>query len=145
MKTVLRKRVQVSFKNTISRTKPEFSKSVDINQIVKRGLPPAPPLQYADLTNLPSLEDAFRITRHAEEMFSKLPSNIRKLIDNDPSRLEEFIKDPENQELLIREKILIPPKQEIPPAKPDAERVPASTAAKAPSAKTSKTDEKTSE
>lgn len=71
--------------------------------------------RYIDNTLIPSLEEAFRITESAFSDFQKLPAIVRKLMDNDPSKMENFIADPANKEILLKHGILIERKaQEIP-------------------------------
>lgn len=62
--------------------------------------------KFQDNTGLPSLEIAFKTVNEAMDAFSELPADIRKLMDNDPSKLEEFIQDKENTEILIKKGIL---------------------------------------
>lgn len=89
------------------------AKATDINNILKQyaaqGLNPhqlSDPSLFRDNTNIPSIIDAFNIVSRANEAFSELPADIRKLMDNDPSKLESFIADPENKELLIKRGML---------------------------------------
>lgn len=99
-------RVQLDFSNTTSRTKPEFLKEVNINNIVKLPQMPIPPLTYADLTDPPNLRQLFQTIHDVKESFSKLPSDIRKLMDNDPAKMQSFICDPKNYSLLVSRGIL---------------------------------------
>lgn len=109
------------------------AKATDINNILKQyaaqGISPhqiSDPSLFRDNTNIPSIIDAFNIVNRASEAFSELPADIRKLMDNDPSKLETFIADPENEQLLIKRGVLaakpapapVEPTKEL---KPDAE------------------------
>lgn len=81
---------------------------------------------YIDNTQIPNLESAFEITKAATNAFYELPATIRKLMDNDPSKLETFISDPENADLLFKHGVLVKkpeplkvetlPKSDPPPA-----------------------------
>lgn len=63
--------------------------------------------QYLDTTLIPTLEDAFSIVSRASQLFSELPATIRKLIDHDPSKLESFISNPKNREILLQNGLII--------------------------------------
>lgn len=100
-------------------TDQSYKNACDINVImanyVKTGMLPqtnsAEP-RYVDNTLVPSLEVAHNIVKQAQEAFETLPPYIRKLIDNDPSKLESFIADPENSHLLIKYGLAIEKAQE---------------------------------
>lgn len=92
------------------------AKSADINHIMKvyqkTGVLPhtkAKLAVYVDNTGLPSLEEAHSMVQSAKEAFMELPSNIRKLMDNDPTKLVGFINDPQNQGILIEYGIIDEP------------------------------------
>ena len=61
---------------------------------------------YIDNTTIPNLVQAFSIARMASDMFMELPAYIRKLMDNNPANLENFIADSENREILLKHGIL---------------------------------------
>ena len=94
-------------------------KESDINNIMKQygitGMLPniTIPGEYRDNSNTPTLEAAYDIVNAANEAFFQLPPNIRKLMDNQPSQLENFIADPNNADLLKKHGILIS-KNEVP-------------------------------
>lgn len=97
-------------------TDQSFKNSCDINVIMasyaKTGMLPQSTTQeprYIDNTTIPNLEQAFSIVNTATEMFFDLPPTIRKLMDNDPSKLESFVMDPKNKNLLIQEGIISAP------------------------------------
>lgn len=78
--------------------------------------------QYIDNTKIPSLMDAQELLRDAKESFLALPSQIRKLMDHDPTKLVEFIQNQENQELLVKHGIIelrekVEPKNSADPTK----------------------------
>jgi hypothetical protein len=109
-KTILRK--NGTRKVSIDCSKPVLTdqsdkKSSDINTIManyaKTGLLPVQQekiAQYIDNTEIPSLEQAHDLIREAQEQFIALPSDIRKLMDNDPRKLQGFISNPENRTML---------------------------------------------
>ena len=98
-----RKRVSIKFKKR-GRTKQEFKKQCDINEIVKRyqrtgaldhfakhgG-------RYMDVTPT-SFHEAMNIVVEAEQMFADLPSSLRARFENDPAEFLEFVQNPENQD-----------------------------------------------
>lgn len=71
--------------------------------------------KYVDNTTIPSLEAAYDIVNAAEDAFYNLPPDIRKLMDNDPSQLENFIQNPDNTDILLKNGIIIQ-KQETKPS-----------------------------
>ncbi len=89
-------------------------KSADINNIMlqyaKTGLLPVQQeklAQYIDNTKIMPLEEAHELIQGAKSMFDMLPAQIRKLMDNDPTKLESFIKDPENMDILLKHQVLV--------------------------------------
>lgn len=88
--------------------------SSDINYIMKQYektgmLPINEKIQgiYQDNTDLPSLETAFNMVKSAQDAFESLPADVRKLMDNDPSQLENFIADPNNRDYLVKKGLLV--------------------------------------
>lgn len=125
MTNVIRKRVSIDL------SKPKMTdqsglKASNINNIMEQykrtGVLPEVRqkiARYVDNTEIPSLEEAHDIIVEAREMFMALPAQVRKLMDNDPTRLVEFIKDPENVDVLIKYGVIekskepLSPKQEL--------------------------------
>lgn len=93
-------------------TEQSHKNSCDINYITaqfqKTGIfPPNNKVAYyADNTNIPQLEDAFKAVSEAKSAFLDLPANIRRLMDNDPSKMEEFLRDDANTEILLKYGVL---------------------------------------
>lgn len=94
-------------------TDQSFANSADINNIMalyaKTGMLPntnTKEPRYIDNTLIPNLEDAFNIVKLASNLFYELPAHIRKQMDNDPSQLESFIRDPENEQQLLKAGII---------------------------------------
>lgn len=89
-------------------------KSSDINtimeQYVKTGmLPVQERIQaiYADVSEVPSLETAFKIASEASELFSQLPAQVRLAMNNDASEMENFVSDTNNTDFLIKHGVLV--------------------------------------
>lgn len=103
----LRKRIQVDAERPVL-TEQEHKNSCDINYIVaqfkKTGILPETTkiAHYSDNTQIPTLEDAFRTVSEAQEAFLSLPANIRRLMDNDPSKMEDFLRNDENTDILLK-------------------------------------------
>lgn len=109
--------VSIDFTNTISKTDQSYKKSCDINNIManyaRTGILPNSANQgyYADVSNLPSLETSFNIVNQAMEAFQALPAYVRKLIDNDPSKLADFIANSDNKEICLKHGLLVEKKE----------------------------------
>lgn len=95
-------------------TDQSFKKSQDINNIMKQysktGILPSTRehlARYVDNTQVLSIEEAHEVIKNANEMFMQLPADIRKLMDNDPSKMVEYIKNPNNKEILVKHGVLI--------------------------------------
>lgn len=112
-------------------TDQSYANACDINvimaQYAKTGLLPQNSTihpRYIDTTQVPTLEQAFSAVNSALEAFNNLPPTIRKLMDNDPSQLENFIADPNNADLLLKHGILIqtkPPESTLSKVPPEAQ------------------------
>lgn len=94
-------------------------KTSDINvimeQYVKTGMLPIQDsikAIYADVSEVPTLETAFKIAAEASELFLQLPPQVRLAMDNDPSQLENFIADENNTDYLIKHGVLIARKKD---------------------------------
>lgn len=89
----------------VSKTDQSYAKLCDINNIVAQfhrtgKLPESTKIpRFGDFSEVPTLEESFEVVKTAREAFMQLPADIRKLIDNDPSKLENFIADSENLEI----------------------------------------------
>lgn len=51
---------------------------------------------FGDFTGVVDFQTALNAVREAEREFAKLPSEVRKAIDNDPGRVGEWLSDPAN-------------------------------------------------
>lgn len=95
-------------------TDQSYKQACDINNIMaqyaKTGYLPqniTVPARYVDNTLIPSFEQSYEIVLKAQEAFYQLPADIRKLMDNDPSQLENFISDPANTDILVSRGVLV--------------------------------------
>lgn len=106
------------------KTDQSYKKSCDINNIVKQFsktgiLPNSTKIpQYGDFSEAPTLEAAFDVAHAASKAFQSLPSDIRKLLGNDPSQLENFIANEDNKEICLKYGLTVKAKEII--IKPDA-------------------------
>lgn len=110
----LRRRSTIDCSSPLS-TDQSFLKSCNINNIMaqyaKTGTLPqtSNTPRYIDCTTIPELNDAFNIVNSAMDTFFDLPAPIRKLMDNDPSKLENFISDEKNHQILMQHGMLVTP------------------------------------
>jgi len=81
-----------------SLTQQHFREECDVNLIADRYLQTGVlpdnerPVFYGDVSQIPvDLMDAYKAVELAEENFMRLPSDVRKSIDNDPSQLMAWI------------------------------------------------------
>jgi len=94
----------------------------DINiimlQYAKTGMLPHFPKkteQYIDNTQFPPFLEAFETVQKARDLFYELPAPIRLLMSNDPSQLDMFIADPNNQPILLQYGVMTPKKPKAEP------------------------------
>lgn len=102
-------RSQICFKEAKDLTDQSYKKSSDINNIMKQyqktGLllePNKAFAKYQDNTLAIPLETAHELVNEARALFYELPSQLRKQMDNDPLKLEDFLSNPENHDQLIK-------------------------------------------
>lgn len=102
----------LSFEGTESLTDQSFKNDCDINIIMKNFaktgvLPQQTNLgDYIDATEIPTLEQAFDISRRASEAFLSLPAEVRNLINHDPSQLEKIVSNPEYRDILKKHGVI---------------------------------------
>lgn len=111
-------RIKLDFSHGTSRTKQEFLKETDINNIVKLPLPEQKALSYTDLRNPPDLRKVFETVHTVTDSFASLPSDLRRLMDNDPSNLQAFLSDPKNTQILVDRGVLLKKETEKPSKAP---------------------------
>ncbi|AXL14441.1 internal scaffolding protein [Microviridae sp.] len=93
------KRNRSTFKTTgKSLTHQSERTRADINHIVKRGvsLPDPNQMQFGDFSDGATFNDVQNTIARAKSSFELLPSELRDRFQNDPSRLIDFVNDPEN-------------------------------------------------
>jgi hypothetical protein len=102
----------------VSRTDQSYKKRADVNNIVasyrKTGILPNSGLYqgaFIDVSDAPTLEDAFEAVKRASLRFQELPADVRKLMDNDPSKLEIWLSDANNKDLAAKHGLIELPKQ----------------------------------
>lgn len=108
----------VSWNPEPSMTQQHFKEDVEINSIISRWKKTGQPPQtygtsgvYADLSELPSFEQAMNTIVTGKNAFDALPSNIRERFSHDPQKLMEFLNDPENDSEAIKMQLKIPREQ----------------------------------
>lgn len=105
----------LSFEGDKGVTKQSDLKDCDINAIMKRyersGVLPDLILKngsYGDFSDAPTLQEAFEITRHAEEQWSLIDAHIRNRFDNDPVKFAAFANDEKNYDEMAKMGLLKP-------------------------------------
>ena len=53
---------------------------------------------YGDFSSVPTLEEAHEAVNKAAEQFYALPAEVRKEMDNDPSKMEIWLSDEANKD-----------------------------------------------
>lgn len=105
----------------VSKTSQSFKDECDINNVIKRGikngfLPETFQNQktprYGDFTNVPDFQTALNRVNQMKDEFNALPAEVRAKFENDPSKLLEFIINPNNEEEAIKLGILPKPKMD---------------------------------
>lgn len=92
-----------------SKTQQHFAKDADLNTIVKRygitdgAIPPAAAdaRYYGDFSDAFDFRDALDRTRDAVAKFNALPAELRRIFENDPAYLHEWVSDPANIEQAV--------------------------------------------
>jgi len=100
---------KISFVNSKKLVKSEFKKETDINTIMERytrtGQLPIVSKKiasYGDFSNVPDYQTSLNIVNAAQAQFDALPSHLRKFFNHDPSRMLEFVANPENKQHMIK-------------------------------------------
>lgn len=105
-----------------SKTQQAEKVNCDINRIVKHytkyGVVPegvtVKAARYADVSQVPTFQEAQNMIRHAEEIFLSVPLEIRRACDHNPAKVMDFINDPANADVLKKFGMLKPEKVEEP-------------------------------
>lgn len=115
-----------------SLTQQHFAKEADIKTIIKkhdrtgiitnvaRGI-----ASYGDYSEVNEYREALDIVRNADTSFNMLPSELRKMFDNDAGAFFEFATDPANSEKMVEMGLMAAPPSPPPsqPAKKVEEKV----------------------
>lgn len=96
---------------------------VDINQIIARfektgeltHRNPVEPI-YGDVSEIGVFHECLEVVERAKEAFALLPASVRSRAGNNPGNLESVLRDPENQEMLIKVGVLKAPEKPAQPA-----------------------------
>lgn len=103
----LRRKVEIYFDRELGRTRQEFERESNINNIMakyqKTGIVDhitkhSP--QYGDYDPI-DFQQAMDTIKQGEEMFADLPSQARKYFNNDPAEFMTFVQDPANIDKLV--------------------------------------------
>lgn len=120
-----RKRVQKKFKKP-SMTRQEFSSDVNINTIMKKHAKgqmvdflEKKNYQYADVSEVPTYQEALQVVKNAEETFMNLSAEVRDRFANDPTKFLAFIHDEKNDAEARKLGLKKPKVQPIPPTEVD--------------------------
>lgn len=104
----------ISFDPEEDRTMQQFKDDADINKVMGKwrtqGFAPTVNLQtplYGDFSEVKTYMEALNAVEEADALFMQVPARIRRLCEDDPSKLEAFIADPANEQLLVDHKVLI--------------------------------------
>lgn len=96
------RRIRVEFENP-SRTKQAFKDECDVNNILKKYQKTnlithvnSIKGSYGDFTNAPDYQSALNSVMDANERFMGLPSNLRRLFNNDPASFIDFVSNDAN-------------------------------------------------
>lgn len=85
-----------------SRTRQEFAKECDVNELMRRyqktGVMPVGRTEprYLDCTAVPQFHDAMQLFLQAEAAFMRLPAVVRREFDNDPEQFVAFAQNADN-------------------------------------------------
>lgn len=110
----VRRRVQLFFTEP-SMTKQSFRDEANINKIIAKYKTTGAPSNYvttrqpiyADVTSVPSYQEALNVVMTAQSTFMALPSSVRTKFDNNPAKLLSFLSDPANAEEGVKMGLLI--------------------------------------
>lgn len=87
------------------KTREEFAKDADVNEIVRRllrGEPqPEPRGSYADCVGVPDFHGALEKRRVLMETFNGLPAAVRRRLGGDPMELVSRLSTPEGRDELV--------------------------------------------
>ena len=109
-----------------ARTKQADALDTDIDRLVNRFVahlhapdPNRAPPTYGDFSNVDDFHTAMNKVKSAEDSFMRLPSAVRKHVNNDPGEFLSMVNDPERKEELVDLGLL--PQDEPAPSTPAPE------------------------
>lgn len=111
-------------------TDQSFKNDADINVIIERfnktGILPTIEKKpyFGDVTEIPTLEQAFDIVDAARQEFEKLPAEVRKKMENNPAKLESFLEDEENHNFLKKHGVIVQIPEPTPTPAPEPQTAP---------------------
>lgn len=139
-KVVNGKKIKVRVYPERSRTKPEFYKDCNMNNIMAKyrrtgvlGDPIKRAGFYGDFSSGADFAEMMRKTTNAQSAFNELPAFIRSRFQNDPQQLVEFLHDSKNDAEAIELGLKVKPKVAEHPVIPSGS-APAAPASAAPAA-----------
>lgn len=101
--------VVTTINNEPSKTKSEFKEQCDVHRIMNqlkqgRAITHVARGQgmYQDVSEIPDLLQAYEKVSLAQDAFMTLPSELRKKLENDPTKLPSYLQDPKNNEEAIK-------------------------------------------
>lgn len=119
-----RTRVRTMFgDDSPSLTQQQFKKECDVNEIVMKfrrtgtitHVRNAAAGVYADMSSIPSYQDALNTIIKANEAFAEVPADIRNRFAHDPQKFIDFLADPKNDDEAVKLGLKVRPD----PVKPD--------------------------
>lgn len=119
------------YEKCLSMTQQQFKDECDINNIIKQfqvtgvlpGEKDVEPL-YADVSDLPSYQEAQRIIQDASDRFEALPSSIRARFDHNPGEFVAFMDNPANIDEAVKLGLASYVKEDIPTGQKTSSEVP---------------------
>lgn len=107
-----------------SMTQQQYKDDCDVNLIIKKYIETGSVTHvrnaaegvYADLTDLPSFEEAMKTVAEASAAFETVPAHIRLRFNNDPGQFISFLDNPENDEEAIKLNLKV--RRQAPPPDP---------------------------
>jgi len=76
---------------------------------------------FIDNTGVKSVEEAHALVNEANFLFDQIPSKLRKLMDNNPANLIDFVNNPENEKICLEYGLIEPQAVTSAKVQPEAE------------------------
>lgn len=70
--------------------------------------------KFGDFSNIPTFQDAQNMMRQAEDVFLRVPIEIRRACDHNAAKVMDFLNDPNNKDVLKKYGMLKPEPVEKP-------------------------------